>query len=111
MTLTIVLSGPKAAEQQARTALAAAGFTVEPGGHDHGLPERASGKKVRQAVSFLTVRAEDVDAVASCAASLKYVLRLHHETPEEPEPSLEHRLIEELAALRAEVNELKARAA
>lgn len=109
--LTIVLSGPKSAEPQARTALAAAGFAVDASGHDHGLPDHpVEGKKLRQVVSFLTVEADDVDAVASSAKSVKYVVRMHHERIEPAPASTEQYLLQELAALRAEVAELRAAA-
>jgi hypothetical protein len=106
--LTIILSGPKTVEQQARTALASAGYSVHPTSHDHGLPSTPTGKKVRQAVSFLTVEAEDVDAVAATVAPLSYVLRMHHDTPEPPVPSAEERIAATLAGMQREITELKA---
>jgi hypothetical protein len=110
VSLTIVLSGPKSAEQQARTALASAGYRVDPKSHDHGLPEHPiEGRKVRQAVAFLTVQGEDINAVADAVASLKYVLRQHYHTPEPVEPDPMERLLREVTSLRSEVDELKVR--
>lgn len=108
MSMTIVLSGPKTVEQQARTALASAGYTVHPAGRDHGLPATPTGKKIRQAASFLTVDGDDIDHIAESVASLGYVLRMHHDTPETPEPSAEDRIAATLADMRREIAELKA---
>lgn len=109
MILTIVLSGPRASEQQARTALASAGFTVDPDGHDHGLSKHPQGKKPRHAVAFLTVEHDDVDAVAECARPLNYMLRMHHEKPPTPELGFEQRLMEELQSITARLDALEAR--
>jgi hypothetical protein len=109
VTYTIVLSGPKTAESQARTALASAGYTPHPTSHDHGLPSTVTGKKVRQAVSFLSVSADDVDGPPAAVASLGYVLRLHHEESPPPEPSVESQLAATLADMQREIAELKAK--
>ena len=107
MSLTIVLSGPKTAESQARTALAAAGYNMHATSHDHGLPDTATGKKIRQAVSFITVDGEDVDGPPAAVASLGYVLRMHHDTPEPSGPTVEERLVQELAEMRARIDALE----
>lgn len=108
MRLTIVVSGPKSSEPQVRTALASAGFEVQKTVHDHGFPP----SKRKQPVAFVTVTAEEdqLDAVVACASTLGYRLRLHHETPPEPEPSAEMRIAATLADMRREIDELKARA-
>ncbi len=108
MSLTIILSGPKTAESQARTMLASAGYTVHPQGHDYGLPE-TTGKKPRQAVSFLTVEADNIDAVAATVRPLRYMLRLHHHTPSPVEPSAEEKLLATLADMQREIAEIKAK--
>jgi hypothetical protein len=108
-TLLIVLSGPKSSTQQARTALAASGYTVQNTDHNHGLSDHPQGKSVRQAVSFLTVEAPEdaLDDVAACASSLKFVLRMHHPKPEPPEPSPEQQLAATLADMQREIAELR----
>jgi hypothetical protein len=113
MNLTIVVSGPKSSEPQARTALASGGFTVLPTVDDHGLHAHASGEEPPQPAAFVTVTAdeEQLDAVAERAATLGYVLRLHHETPPEPEPSAELQLAATLADMRREIDELRTRLA
>lgn len=111
MTYAITLSGPKVAEQQARTALAAAGYAPHPNGHDHGLPATVTGKKVRQAVAWITVETDDVNGPPAAVGSLGYVLRMHHETQPEPEPSAESQLAATLADMQREIAELKAKVA
>lgn len=105
MSLTIVVSGPKSSEPQVRTALASQGFEVQPTVDDHGFPPEAG-----QLVAFVTVLADEdhLDAVAACAQTLGYRLRLHHETPPEPEPDP---IAATLADMRREIDELKARVA
>jgi len=57
----IVISGPMRTEAQVRDALAAAGFTVEPGNHSQ-LPDLKSGEPATEPVSFLSViNVEDED--------------------------------------------------
>lgn len=117
--LTIVVSGPKSSEPQVRTALASQGFQVQPHVYDHGLPEvltqeaHLAGEEPPQPVAFVTVLADEdqLDAVAACAQTLSYVLRLHHETPPEPKPSEAQVLAATLADMRREINELKAKQA
>jgi vacuolar-type H+-ATPase subunit I/STV1 len=108
-TLLIVLSGPKSSEQQARTALAASGYTVQNTDHNHGLPDHPQGKKVRQATSFVTVEADEgqLDAVAAAASSLGFHLRMHHTKPEPAPVSAEQELAHTLAEMRAEIAELR----
>jgi len=107
--LTIILSGPKSSEQQARTALASAGHAVQATAHDHGLAETVTGKKIRQAVAFLTVEGEDIDAVAATVQPLGYALRMHHKTPEPQPPSVEAQLASTIADMQREIAELKAK--
>jgi hypothetical protein len=114
--MTIVLSGPRSSETQARNALVAAGHDVQESVHDHGLPEdpidsehRPKGYKVpRQAVAFLTVHGEDVDAVVDSVQGLHYRLRMHHPIPEPapPDPTVE--LTRRMDAMQAEINSLRA---
>jgi hypothetical protein len=106
MSLTIVLSGPKAAEPQARTALAAARFDVQPQTHDHGL---AANDKGRQAITFITAHGENIDKAADAVRQLGWTLRMHYATPEPAVPNAEQRLADELAELRRELAELKAK--
>lgn len=114
--LTIVLSGPRSSETQARNALVAAGYDVQDTVHDHGLPEdpvdpehRPKGYKTpRQAVAFLTVHGEDIDGPVEAVRGLHYQLRLHHPgiaVPLKPDPAVE--LLTRVAALEAEVNDLR----
>jgi hypothetical protein len=107
MSLTIVLSGPKIAESQARTALASHGYTILAGPDSHGLPDTRTGEAAAQPVRFITVTGDSLDAT-DCVAGLGYLRRMHHETQPPPEPSVEERLLAELAALRADVDRLKA---
>jgi hypothetical protein len=110
---TYVLSGPKAAESQVRTALAAAGFEVQRTIDDHGLPdaqiEEGRDAAPPQPVAFVTVTASDdqLDAVAATASTLSYVLRMHHETPEPAPPSGEQAVAEKLADLQAQIDALR----
>lgn len=106
MSLTIAVSGPKSSEPQLRTALASQGFDVQKTVHDHGFPPAEDG----QPQAFVTCIAgeEQLDAVAACAATLSYRLRLHHETPPEPEPSAEMQIAATLADMRREIDELQA---
>lgn len=112
-SLTIVLSGPKSSEPQARTALASQGFEVQRTVDNHGLPDAPTGEPPAQPVAFITVTAEDeqLDAVASCAQTLGYQLRMHHDTPPPHEPSEAEQLAATLADMRREIDELKARVA
>lgn len=105
--ITVVVSGPRSSEPQVRTALASQGFTVEKTVHDHGFPPE------EQPVAFVTVLADEdqLDAVAACAATLGYRLRLHHDTPEPPPSSAAMQLAATLADMRREIDELKARVA
>lgn len=106
MSLLIILSGPKTNEQQARTALAVAGFIVRPDQHAHGLPDRKDGKvgkRTRQAVSFITVEGDEPTEAREAVKGLGYELRLHREMGPSPEPSL----ADVLAQMRAEIDELK----
>jgi vacuolar-type H+-ATPase subunit I/STV1 len=107
--ITVVVSGAKSSEPQVRTALASAGFQVLKTVHDHGFPPEETGEPI----AFVTVLAEEeqLDAVAKCAASLSYRLRLHHETPPEPTPSAEMQIAATLADMRREIDELKDRVA
>jgi vacuolar-type H+-ATPase subunit I/STV1 len=107
MSLTIVVSGAKSSEPQVRTALASQGFTVQKTVHDHGFPPDPDGNPE----AFVTVVAEEeqLDAVAACAASLSYRLRLHHETPEPSPPSAQEQLAATLADMRREIDELRAK--
>ncbi len=99
----IVVSGPKSSEPQVRTALASQGYTVLKTVHDHRFPPDESG----QPEAFVTVLADEdqLDAVAACAQTLGYRLRLHHDTPEAMQ------LASTLADMRREIDELKARVA
>lgn len=110
MSLLVVLSGPKANEQQARTALASAGFVLRSDQHNHGLPDRKdgkAGKRTRQAVSFIGVEGDDPTEAREAVKGLGYELRLHREIGPPPEPSL----ADLLARMQAEIDELKGRVA
>jgi hypothetical protein len=119
MSLTIVVSGPRSSETQVRTALASRGFEVQHTVDDHGLPDaftqeaHLAGETPSQPIAFVTVTADEdqLDAVAACAQTLGYSLRMHHETPPPAEPSDEMKLAATLAEMRAEIDELKARVA
>jgi len=108
MSTTIVVSGPRSSEPQVRTALASQGFEVQRTVDDHGFPPVEG-----PPIAFVTVLADEdqLDAVAACAQTLGYSLRLHHETPPPAEASDEMKLAATLAEMRAEIDELKARAA
>ena len=105
MSLTVVTSGPKSSEPQVRTALASQGFTVQKTVHDHGFPADESGEPI----AYVTCECEEeqLDAVAACAQTLGYRLRLHHETPIPPPPSETQLLAATLADMRSEIDELK----
>jgi hypothetical protein len=105
----IVVSGPKSSESQVRTALASQGFQVLKTVHDHRFPPDESG----QPEAFVTVLADEdqLDAVAACAQTLGYRLRLHHETPEPAPPSAAMQLAATLADMQREIDELKAKVA
>lgn len=107
MSLTIVISGPRSSEPQARTALASQGYVVQKTVHDHGFPSDPDGNP--EAFVTCITDEDQLDAVAACAQTLGYRLRLHHETPPTPEPSPEMLLAATLADMRREINELKAR--
>jgi hypothetical protein len=110
--LTIVLSGPKASVNQARTALATAGVgDVQSVDHDHGLPPQASGDEIREAQGFITLMGEDIDAATRVASALGWRLRLHFPTPEPPQPTEAEQLHADVADLKAQVADLKARLA
>jgi hypothetical protein len=112
--LTIVLSGPKAAESQVRNAFASQGFEVQRTVDNHGLPDSATekdrDKKSKQPIAFVTVTAPDeqLNAVRECAETLSYRLRMHHDTPPEPAPDP---LMATLEDMQREIDELKARVA
>ena len=107
MSLTVVLSGPKASLTQARNALAASGHAVQDTAHHHGLPQTVTGEDIREAQAFITVHGDDINAPAETVRSLGWVLRMHHETPGPVPPSPEQQLANRLAALEAELAELK----
>jgi len=112
MPLTIVLSGPKASVNQARTSLASAGVgDVMSVDHDHGLPPLASGEEIREAQGFITLLGEDIDAASRAVAGLGWRLRLHFPTPEPPPPNEMDLLREDVANLKAQMADLKARLA
>jgi hypothetical protein len=110
---TIVLSGPKSSEPQVRTALASQGFEVQRTVDNHGLSDvlteeaRLAGEQALQPVAFVTVTADDdqLDAVAACAQTLGYVLRLHHETPPPPTPDP---IAATFADMQRQIDELRA---
>lgn len=108
MSLTIVLSGPKTAESQARTALASAGFCVHGRARDYGLPDHAHGHK-RQTVAFISCEGDDLDRAVKVAKTLGYALRLHHGTVPEPEPSPMETIAATLAEMQREIAALKAK--
>jgi hypothetical protein len=106
--MIVVLSGPKAAETQARNALVSAGHKIASTKHDHGLTPTVTGKKVKQAVAFLTVEdTADMDAVTASVKSLKYVLRQHYEPKPPSAPSAQDELLAEIRSLRTDVETLK----
>lgn len=111
MSLTIVLSGPKAVEQQARRTLAALGFAVEPAapGHGHGLPENEHGDQEQEPHSFIHVLGDDVDRAHQAVQAIGWRLRMHYETPEPAPPSWEEVLARDVADLKRELRELKER--
>ena len=102
MTLTILVSGPKATVAQARNVLGVAGFRVLDTDRDHGYPATVTGKKIREAQAFVTVEGDDVDRAHEVVTPLHWRLRAHWETPPIPEPSLESKF----AALQAQVEKL-----
>ena len=102
MSLTMLLSGPKSSVPQARNALAASGFQSPETGHDHGMPVEAG-------EGFLHVLGDDLDAAVEVVQPLGFRLRLHHATPPAAKPSAEQLIAEELARLRAEIDDLKGR--
>jgi hypothetical protein len=106
VSLTVVVSGPKSSEPQVRTALASAGFEVQKTVDDHGFPPESG-----PPVAFVTALADEdqLDAVAACAQTLGYALRLHHDTPPEPEPSEAQILAATLADMQREIAELRER--
>ena len=106
---TIILSGPKSAVSQARTALGGAGLAAMDTPTGHGLPDRADGQEVKQAVAFLTVRgdASTVDRAHRAVATVGWTLRAHYHTPPEPEPSQMDRVLAEMLEMRAEIDALK----
>lgn len=114
--LTIVLSGPRSSETQARNALVAAGHNVLDTVHDHGLPEdpidpehRPKGYKTpRQAVAFITVHSEDLDGVVESVRGLHYQLRMHHPVLEPPPPDPTVELVRRMDAMQAELDAFKA---
>ena len=112
--LTIVLSGPKAAESQARTALAAAGFVVNPDSDDHGLPADPVDpdhrpkryKAPRQAIAFLTCEAED-GRICPRGRRVARVRAAYAASDPPPEPSFEERLFTELADVKSRLGLLE----
>jgi len=105
LSLTIVLSGPKAANTQARTALASRGFAVTDNTHDYGL--RAEGGEPQE---FIHVQGDDIDAAHATVVPLGYRLTLHYETPEESPPSIEQQLRTTLAEYERRIAALEAQA-
>ena len=106
--LTIVLSGPKVGEQQARNALVAARFDVHDRGHDYGLPPLSD----QQAEAFLVCEGEDVDKATEAVRGLGWTLRMHLDAqpnPADPVFVAPPDPFVELASLRAELEALKAR--
>lgn len=69
--LTITLSGPEAAEQEARVALAGAGFTVLDYYH-HNLG-------VEVGTAFVSVRGEDINLANDCVGPFGWRLRMHEQ--------------------------------
>ena len=105
---TVVLSGPKSSDQQARTALAGAGYNVDSRDHDHGLTELADGTSSDgQAVAFVTVTADHPDGPAAVVQPLGWVLRMHHPTPEPELVSDASGLLARLDEMQREINALK----
>lgn len=109
MSLTIILSGPKFSESQARNALAAEAFDVQPPSpFAHGLPEMADGAAAVEPQSFITATGDDINRANKAVEALGWRLRMHYDTPVPAKPSAEQALADELASLRREVEELKA---
>ena len=81
--LIIVLSGPRAMESQARTALAGVGFAVLRDPPSYGLPDFAhEDLESNEPQGFVAVEGDDIDLAHETVASLGWRLRMHHEKPE-----------------------------
>lgn len=109
MSLTILLSGPRSSESQARTALAARGFAVHGTDHDYGLSPHPAGEEIVEPQAFVTVDGDDVNLALGTVSPLGWHLRLHHESVPEPQPNPIVALTATLAEMRAEIAALKAR--
>lgn len=109
MSLTIILSGPKFCENQARNALAARGYqAAPPSPFNHGLPDMATGDDPVQPQSFVTVYGDDVDAANAAVVSLGWGLRMHYDTPPDAEPSIDLQVASAVADLQRQIDELRA---
>jgi hypothetical protein len=104
LSLTIILSGPKSSVNQARTALAAARFDVQPGDHDHGLTPTITGEEIREVQAFIEAHGEDINKAHTAVEPLGWTLRMHYDTPE---PTQVDKLTATLAEMRAELDALK----
>jgi hypothetical protein len=80
MAYTIVLAGPVAEVEQAREALAAAGF-VRGERKLHGFPDAEPGQ------AFVTVEGDDIDLACSAVEPLQWGLRWHWLGLQSVEPS------------------------
>ena len=110
--LTIYLSGPKAAESQARTALGSRGFKVLDTVRDHGLPPFATeGEATSEPQSFIQCEGDDINAANDAVSPLGWRLRMHHNPPQVLPPDPDQETAATLAEMRRELDELKAKAA
>ena len=71
--LTILLTGPKSSQPQARTALAGGGFELNSKPHDYGL-------ELEKGTGVISVEGSDIDAAHDCVSPLGWRLTLHHES-------------------------------
>lgn len=104
MSLTIVLSGPKSSQSQARNALASAGITVHATVHDHGLEDLSH---PGQPDAYLTVEHSDINQAHQTVEPLGWRLRAHWHTPE-PKPPRQD-LMATIEAMQRRLNALEAK--
>lgn len=116
MTIVVaVLSGPERTRAKAEVALEDAHIPLLPADHhahmstDRTLSPLASGEEPSEEHSFLTVATRNVDAAVRAVEPAEWVLRVHRELGDPPQPSPEQILTATIDEMRAEIEALKAR--
>lgn len=111
MPLTCCLSGPERTRAQAELALETARIPIVPDGH-YSLMGWETKLQLDDKHALLNIQvrdAEQLNQAVTVVEKAKWVLRVHHDTLPEPEPTAEQTLAATVEEMRAEIAALKAK--